>query len=237
MKTVLHLADSRGKADLGWLRANHTFSFSGYYNPEQIHFGVLRVLNDDWVAGGMGFGMHPHDNMEIISIPLSGALRHRDDMGNEGVISAGEVQVMSAGTGVMHSEVNAHASEPATLLQIWVFPFRKSVEPRYDQAAFDFSKENEWVQIVSPMGSDEPGLKIYQEARFYLGRIRQGFEQKYPPKSTRHGMYFFVIEGSLTVNEQTIHTRDGFGVWDTESVFIRANRDSFVLIMDLPMQV
>jgi redox-sensitive bicupin YhaK (pirin superfamily) len=236
MRTVLHQADSRGKADHGWLCANHTFSFAGYYNPERIHFGVLRVLNDDWVAGGMGFGMHSHDNMEIISIPLSGALRHRDDMGNEGVIAAGEVQVMSAGTGVLHSEVNARASEPATLLQIWVFPSRKSVEPRYDQAAFDFSKENEWVQIVSPMGSDEPGLKIYQEARFYLGRIKQGFQEKYMFRSARHGLYVFLIEGSLTVNDQPLHARDGFGVWDTESVFIHVDQDAFVLVMELPMQ-
>jgi hypothetical protein len=237
MKTIVHKADSRGKADHGWLRANHTFSFAGYYNPGRIHFGVLRVLNDDWVAGGMGFGMHPHDNMEIISIPLSGALRHRDNMGNEGVITSGEVQVMSAGTGVLHSEVNAHAAEPATLLQIWLFPSQKSVEPRYDQAAFDFSKENEWIQIVSPVGSDEPGLKIHQDARFYLGRLKRGFEDEYAIKSVRHGMYVFVIEGMLTVNNQPLHTRDGYGIWDTESVSIRADQDAFVLIMDIPMQI
>lgn len=237
MKTVLHQADSRGKADHGWLRANHTFSFAGYYNPERIHFGVLRVLNDDLVAGGMGFGMHPHDNMEIITIPLSGSLRHRDNMGNEGVITAGEVQVMSAGTGVLHSEMNAHLTEPVTLLQIWVFPSKKSVEPRYDQAAFDFSKENEWVQIVSPIGSEEPGLKINQNARFYVGRFKQGFEENYAVKSARHGIYVFVIEGMLTVNDQTLHTRDGYGVWDTDVVSVRSDQDAFMLIMDIPMQI
>ncbi len=237
MKTVLHKADSRGKADHGWLKANHTFSFAGYYNPERIHFGVLRVLNDDWVAGGMGFGMHPHDNMEIITIPLTGALKHRDSMGNEGVITSGEVQVMSAGTGVMHSELNARSAEPVTLLQIWVIPSRKSVQPRYDQAAFDLSNQNEWVQVVSPVDSDEPGLKIHQNARFYLGRLKKGYEGGYEVKSDRNGMYFFVIDGDITIDSQPLNKRDGYGVWDTESVFIKADQDAYVLIMDLPMQV
>lgn len=237
MKTVLHKADSRGKADHGWLKTKHTFSFAGYYNPERIHFGVLRVLNDDWVAGGMGFGMHPHDNMEIITIPLSGALRHRDNMGNEGVIAPGEVQVMSAGTGVMHSEMNAHLSEPVTLLQIWVIPSKKSVRPRYDQASFEFSKPNEWVQVVAPMDTEESGLKIYQNTRFYLGRLKKGYVGEYEVKSERNGVYTFVIDGDITIDSQPLNKRDGYGVWDTESVFIKADTDAYVLIMDLPMQV
>ncbi|MCG9910210.1 MAG: pirin family protein [Flavobacteriales bacterium] len=237
MKTTVHKSETRGHADHGWLKANHTFSFAGYYNPERIHFGVLRVLNDDWVAGGMGFSMHPHDNMEIITIPLSGAIKHKDNMGNTGVITAGEVQVMSAGTGVLHSEMNAHAQEPATLLQIWVMPDKKGVEPRYDQAAYDNTRKNEFVQVIAPMDTDEPGLNIHQRARFYLGKLDAGFEQEFPISDERNGLYIFVIDGEITVDAQTLSRRDGYGVWQTESVYIKAAADSYVLLMDVPMSL
>jgi len=237
MKTVLHKADSRGKADHGWLKANHTFSFAGYFDPERIHFGVLRVLNDDYVSGGMGFGMHPHNNMEIITIPLSGAVEHKDSMGNHGIIESGEVQVMSAGTGVLHSEFNKNKEEALTLLQIWVMPSKPGLEPRYDQAAFDFKFKNEWIQVISPFGSDEPGLKIHQSARFYLGRLDKGFGKEYAIKSEQNGLYVFVIEGEITVDSQKLNTRDGYGVWETDSVYIQADSEARVLLMDLPMQV
>lgn len=237
MKTVLHLADSRSNVDHGWLQARHTFSFAGYYNPERIHFGVLRVLNDDRIAGGMGFGMHPHDNMEIITIPLSGAVEHKDSMGNHGTIRAGEIQVMSAGTGITHSEFNKNADEPLKLLQIWVIPQRRAVTPRYDQAAFDATRRNEFVQVVSPIGREEPGLQVHQNARFYLADLDKGFGDTYQIKSEGNGLYIFVIEGNVTVDSQPLGTRDGYGVWETENVYIQADSDARILLMDLPMTV
>lgn len=235
MKTVFHPADTRGAADHGWLKAKHSFSFANYYNPERIHFGVLRVLNDDQVAGGTGFGMHPHDNMEIITIPLAGAVEHKDSMGNHGQIRAGEVQVMSAGTGILHSEFNKNSDEWLKLLQIWVIPQRRGVTPRYDQAAYDPSRKNELVQVVAPIDTEEPGLKIHQNARFYLGNLDKGFEAEYAIKAEGNGLYIFVIEGEVTVDSQKMSPRDGYGVWDTESVFLKADSDAKVLLMDLPM--
>lgn len=237
MKSVLHLADSRSNVDHGWLKARHTFSFADYYNPERIHFGVLRVLNDDQISGGTGFGMHPHDNMEIITIPLSGAVEHKDSMGNHGIIRAGEVQVMSAGTGVMHSEFNKNSNEDLKLLQIWVIPQRRGVTPRYDQAAYDPARKNEFVQVVSPAGADEPGLQIHQDARFYLANLDKGFGGEYSLKGEGHGLYIFVLEGDITVDSQKLNRRDGYGVWETESVYITADSDAKVLLMDLPMAV
>jgi redox-sensitive bicupin YhaK (pirin superfamily) len=194
MKTVLHKANSRGHADHGWLNAYHSFSFAGYYDPTRVHFGVLRVLNDDTVAGGMGFGMHPHDNMEIITIPLAGKLEHKDSMGNSGVINKGEIQVMSAGTGVHHSEKNKDAQEQVKLLQIWVFPDRKNVEPRYDQKAFDLNAtKNKLVNVVSPMG-DKEGLNINQHAWFHLGKLDKDFNTTYELKDKTNGVYAFVID-------------------------------------------
>jgi len=237
MKTVLHLADSRSNVDHGWLKARHTFSFANYYNPERIHFGVLRVLNDDQIAGGMGFGMHPHDNMEIITIPLSGTIEHKDSMGSHGIIQAGEVQVMSAGTGVTHSEFNHNKDELLKLLQIWVIPQKHAVTPRYDQATYDATKTNEFVQVVSPFDQDEAGLKIHQNARFYLGNLTEGFGAEYNIKAEGNGLYVFVIDGNITVDSQKLSTRDGYGIWDTESVYITADSNAKVLLMDLPMAV
>ena len=235
MKTVLHKADTRGHADHGWLNANHSFSFAGYYDPERIHFGALRVLNDDTVAGGMGFGMHPHDNMEIITIPLSGQLEHKDSMGNSGVISKGEVQVMSAGTGVHHSEKNKNSNEPVKLLQIWVFPEKRNVEPRYDQKAFDLSaSKNKLNTIVSPMGEKE-GLNVHQQAWFSLGKLDKNFSTSYSLHKKENGVYAFVIEGEVTINGENLKRRDGLGITEADKLEIKAESDAELLLMEVPM--
>jgi len=235
MKTVLHKAGSRGHADHGWLNAWHSFSFAGYHDPSRVHFGVLRVLNDDTIAGGMGFGAHPHDNMEIITIPLSGQLEHRDSMGNTGVISKGEVQVMSAGTGIQHSEKNKNASEPLKLLQIWVFPDKRNVTPRYDQKAFDLSaSKNSLLNIVSPMGSPE-GLNIHQNAWFHLGKLDKDFNTTYELKDKNNGVYIFVIDGDVTVNDQKLGRRDAIGISETDKLEIKANSEIEILLIEVPM--
>lgn len=233
MKTVIHKADSRGAADHGWLKAKHTFSFANYYDPSRIHFGVLRVLNDDWVAPTMGFGMHPHDNMEIITIPLEGALRHRDSMGNEGVIEKNEVQVMSAGTGVYHSEHNASSERPVSLLQIWVMPNAKNVEPRYMQKRFDAAdRQNQWQTIVSP---DKSGLWIHQDTWFSLGDFSKENTITYTLNKASNGVYLFVIDGSIEVGGETLSKRDGMGINDVNEVTIKAFSDAQVLLMEVPM--
>jgi hypothetical protein len=234
MKTILHKAETRGHANHGWLNAWHSFSFAGYYNPERVHFGALRVLNDDTIAGGMGFGTHPHDNMEIITIPLAGQLEHRDSMGNTGIISKGEVQVMSAGTGIQHSEKNKNSGEPLKLLQIWVFPDKKNVEPRYDQKAFDLAAaKNSLINIVSPMGSTE-GLNIHQNAWFHLGQLNKGATITYSLKDKQNGVYAFVISGDVTINGEALNTRDGMGINDTDKLEITAGSDAELLLMEVP---
>lgn len=235
MKKILHKADTRGHADHGWLKANHTFSFAGYYDPERIHFGVLRVLNDDHVEGGMGFGMHPHDNMEIITIPLEGELEHKDSMGNTGVISKGEVQVMSAGTGIYHSEYNHNKDKPVKLLQIWVFPESKNVDPRYDQLKYSpDSMHNKLLTIVSPMGNED-GLNIYQQAWFSLGKFDKGFSTTYKIRKPGNGVYAFVIDGEVTMNNEKLNRRDGLGITDIEDLIIQADSDAEILLMELPV--
>jgi redox-sensitive bicupin YhaK (pirin superfamily) len=235
MKTIIHKANTRGHANHGWLDAHHSFSFAGYYDPERIHFGALRVLNDDIVAGGNGFGFHPHDNMEIITIPLAGQLEHRDSMGNTGVISKGEVQVMSAGSGIEHSEKNKNANEIVNLLQIWVFPDTKNVDPRYDQKAFDLdATRNKLVNIVSPMGSPE-GLNIHQHAWFYLGKLDKDTRLTYELKDKNNGVYAFVIEGSLSINDEKLSKRDGMGIKDAEKLSISTETDAELLLMEVPM--
>lgn len=233
MKTIIHKAETRGAADHGWLKAKHTFSFANYYDPSRIHFGVLRVLNDDWVAPTMGFGMHPHDNMEIITIPLEGALRHRDSMGNEGVIEKNEVQVMSAGTGVYHSEHNASSEHPVSLLQIWVMPNAKNVEPRYMQKRFDAAdRQNRWQTIVSP---DKSGLWVHQDTWFSLGDFSKENTTTYTLNKSNNGVYVFVIDGSIEVGGETLSKRDGMGIRDTNEVSIKAISDAQVLLMEVPM--
>lgn len=233
MKTIIHKAETRGAADHGWLKAKHTFSFANYYDPRRIHFGVLRVLNDDWVAPTTGFGLHPHDNMEIITIPLEGALRHRDSMGNEGVIEKNEVQVMSAGTGVYHSEHNASSERPVSLLQIWVMPNAKNVEPRYMQKRFDAAdRQNQWQTIVSP---DKSGLWIHQDTWFSLGDFSKENTITYTLNKASNGVYLFVIDGSIEVGGETLSKRDGMGINDVNEVTIKAFSDAQVLLMEVPM--
>ena len=237
MDSVLHKANSRGFADHGWLKSNHTFSFANYYNPERVHFGVLRVLNDDKVAGGKGFSTHPHDNMEIISIPLSGDLEHKDSMGNTAVIKEGDVQVLSAGTGIFHSEYNKNADAEVQFLQIWLFPNKKQVAPRYDQITIsDILKENELSQILSP-NQDDQGVWVHQNAWFHLGKFTQETTLDYSLKNSENGVYAFVLEGNLQINDQELSTRDGFGVWNTESIHITAKEGSKVLLMEVPMSI
>jgi redox-sensitive bicupin YhaK (pirin superfamily) len=235
MKTILHKAASRGDANHGWLHSRHTFSFANYYNPERMHFGVLRVLNDDIVKGGEGFGMHPHDNMEIISIPLEGDLEHKDNMGNYAIIKHGDVQVMSAGSGVFHSEYNKNKDTDVNFLQIWVLPNKKNVKPRYDQIIIkDIVKENEFYQILSP-NTDDQGVWIYQQAWFHLGNFKKGHEETYHFKKSENGVYIFILEGEADVEGQLLEKRDGYGIWDAVQVHVKAIKDARILLMEVPM--
>ncbi len=237
MKTVIHRANTRGHANHGWLDSHHTFSFAGYYNPDRMNFGVLRVLNDDVVSQGRGFGTHPHDNMEIISIPLEGDLEHKDSMGNTTVIRQGDVQVMSAGTGIYHSEYNKNADQPVKFLQIWVFPNKKDVTPRYDQITLDPDKlHNQLSQVLSPNPEDD-GVWVHQNAWFHMGELEAGFETAYKLKDPANGVYAFVIEGDMTINGQTLHQRDGLGVWDVDELTLKADSGARILLMEVPMQI
>jgi hypothetical protein len=234
--TILHKAASRGDANHGWLHSRHTFSFANYYNAERMHFGVLRVLNDDFVEAGMGFGTHPHDNMEIISIPLEGDLEHKDSMGNIAVIRNGDVQVMSAGTGITHSEYNKNKDKPVKFLQIWVFPNRKNVKPRYDQITLNLAdRRNKLQQILSPNADDE-GVWIYQDAWFHIGKFEKGFSVDYSIKKSGNGVYAFVLNGDVTIDEIALNERDGLGIWNTDKISIKANSlDAEILLMEVPM--
>ena len=235
MKKIYHPADSRGYANHGWLKTHHTFSFANYYNPERMHFGRLRVLNDDEVAGGKGFGTHPHDNMEIITIPLEGDLEHRDSMGNGGIIKYGDVQVMSAGTGITHSEFNANKDRSVKLLQIWVFPNKKQVTPRYDQLHIaNYAVKNQFQQIVSP-NPDDDGVWIHQDAWFSLADLDKGVSKTYNLKKEENGVYLFVIKGKIKVGDQLLESRDGLGTWETNQLTIETHEDSAVLLMEVPM--
>ena len=235
MKTILHTADSRGHANYGWLNTHYTFSFANYHNPNRIHFGALRVLNDDIIEAGMGFGTHPHDNMEIITIPLEGDLEHKDSMGNTAVIHHGEVQVMSAGTGITHSEYNKNNDQKVKLLQIWVFPNKRNVQPRYDQVSIkDIRKDNDLFQILSPV-QDDQGVWIHQEAWFHLGQLKKGWEGKYTLRGDHHGVYVFIIQGNAEVGGQKLAHRDGMGLWETNELEISIIEDTYILLMEVPM--
>jgi redox-sensitive bicupin YhaK (pirin superfamily) len=234
--TVIHKADTRGHADHGWLNAYHSFSFASWYNPERVQFGALRVLNDDTVAAGMGFGTHPHDNMEIITIPLEGDLAHKDSMGNTETIKSGDVQVMSAGTGVKHSEFNPNANDRTKLLQIWVYPNQQNVAPRYQQITLNpEDRKNKLQQILSPNPEDD-GVWIHQDAWFHLGKFEKGVTATYSLKKEGNGVYAFILSGTLTIDGQELETRDGFGIWDTTSLEITATTDTEFLLMEIPMQ-
>lgn len=235
--TVLHKADTRGHADHGWLNAYHSFSFASWYNPDRVQFGTLRVLNDDTVAEGMGFGTHPHDNMEIITIPLEGDLAHKDSMGNTEVIKNGDVQVMSAGTGIQHSEFNPNDNQRTKLLQIWVYPNKKNVEPRYQQITLNpEDRNNKLQQILSP-NADDAGVWIHQDAWFHLGKFDKDVSTTYALKKEGNGVYAFMLSGTITVNGQELTNRDGLGITDFETLEIKAMTDAEFLLMEIPMEM
>jgi redox-sensitive bicupin YhaK (pirin superfamily) len=234
-QSILHQAATRNQSDHGWLKSFHTFSFGMHYNPERVQFGALRVLNDDWVSGGMGFGEHPHDNMEIISIPLEGALQHEDSMGNVAVIESGEIQVMSAGTGIYHKEFNKDKGQPVQFLQIWLFPNQRNVNPRYQQLRYDnLTKPNEFTQILSPDKEDD-GIWIYQDAWFSLGKFDKNTKTTYQFKNKADGVYVFVLKGVAKIGEQELSERDGYGVWDADHIDIETEADTQILLMEVPM--
>ena len=235
MKTIYHAADSRGDANHGWLKSKHTFSFANYHNPDRMGFGALRVINDDFVIGGQGFGKHSHRDMEIISIPLSGKLGHGDNIGNNGIIETGEIQVMSAGTGITHSEMNADDHEAVSFLQIWVIPNKMNAEPRYQQIRMDeLMKPNAFNQILSP-NSDDAGVWIHQDAWFSMGDFDKGVTEIYQLKNPNNGVYIFVISGKVVVNGNTLSTRDGLGVWDTKNFTMDVLDGAKVLLMEVPI--
>jgi len=235
MKTIYHKSDTRGHTDFGWLNSYHSFSFGNYYDAQRINFGTLRVLNDDTVAKGRGFGTHPHKNMEIISIPLEGDLKHMDDMGNSTVIKAGDIQVMSAGTGISHSEYNKSQENEVKFLQIWVIPNEQNVTPRYDQISIaDVKTKNSLYQILSP-NQDDSGVWIHQNAWFHLANYDNGITDSYTLKNERNGVYVFVLDGEVEVAGQKLNSRDGLGLWETKEVQFKANSNVDILVMEIPM--
>jgi redox-sensitive bicupin YhaK (pirin superfamily) len=236
LNSVLHKSETRGDANHGWLHSRHTFSFANYYDPDRVHFGMLRVLNDDIVEAGMGFGTHPHDNMEIISIPLEGDLEHKDSMGNISVIRHGDVQVMSAGSGITHSEYNKNKDKPVKFLQIWVFPNRNNVKPRYDQITLKITDRlNRFQQILSPDPDDE-GVWIYQNAWFHIGKFEEGYSTDYQLKAKGNGIYAFILSGDVMIGDQELNKRDGFGIWDVDKLTVKAITDAEFLLMEVPMK-
>ena len=235
MKKVIHLAETRGFADMGWLKTHHTFSFANYYNPERVRFGLLRVLNDDWIEPGKGFGSHAHDNMEIITIPLIGSISHKDSLGNEFVIKSGEIQRMSAGTGIVHSEFS-DKNEISNLLQIWVFPKIRDITPRYGQKTFEIGGRKDRFQlIISPDGRDG-SIDVNQDAFFSLSNLANGKSLDYQVKIKGNGLYLFVISGSIEVMDETLNSRDGMGISEVSEISIKAKKDSEILVMEIPFK-
>lgn len=233
MKTIIHKSDSRGHFDHGWLKTRHSFSFGGYYSPEKIHFGALRVINDDIIAGGTGFDMHPHDNMEIITIPLEGALKHKDSMGHMQVISKGEIQVMSAGSGIYHAEFNNSKELDAKILQIWIFPDNKELEPRYDQIKYDL-EENKLNLLVGPQKGNAKTW-INQNAYLSMGKMQKGSSHNYKLNDNNNGIYMFLISGSISIGDIFLDSRDAIGILETESVSFKVENDSEILIIEVPI--
>ncbi len=233
---TLHRADTRGKASFDWLTTYHTFSFADYHNPERIRFGALRVLNDDTIAPGGGFGMHPHRDMEIITILLQGALRHEDSEGNKAVIRASEVQVMSAGTGVHHSEVNASATEAVSLFQIWILPKKLGIAPRYDQKSFAVGgRQGRFETVVSPLGESIPGVQINQDAYLALADLKAGESATYEARRADHGLYLVVIEGNASTLDENLERRDALGITGIKKLTMKANAPSSLLVIEVPM--
>jgi len=236
MKKIIHRAEDRGYADHGWLKAHHSFSFAQFHDPSKVHFGELRVLNDDQIAPGRGFGKHPHDNMEIVTIPLSGAIKHGDSMGNEGIIKAGDVQIMSAGKGIVHSEFNASETESLNLFQVWVFPKVRNIEPRYDQKTFLAEDRKEKFQLlVSPDKKDEGSMWVNQDVWFNLGDFAAGKQITYASKLKTNGIYLMVVNGEVEVAGETLKKRDAIGLWDVDQADIKINSDAELLVIDVPM--
>lgn len=237
MKTIVYKANSRGIADHGWLKSAHTFSFASYHNPARMHFGALRVLNDDYVAAANGFGKHGHDNMEIISIPLEGSLKHQDSMGNDGIIRPGEIQVMSAGTGIQHSEFNASDDEAVKFLQIWLFPNKRDVTPRYDQQTIDpLASINKFQQILSP-NADDAGVWIHQDAWFHMADMEMDLTLTYELKNPNNGVFVFVLEGELLVGDEALDRRDAIGLWESSHIDMTAKTSARVLLMEVPIEI
>jgi hypothetical protein len=236
MKTVVHKAKGRGHANHGWLNSWHSFSFASYHNPARMNFGALRVLNDDTVAAGQGFGTHPHKNMEIISIPLEGDLKHMDSMGNVAVIREGDIQVLSAGTGISHSEYNRNQDQEVKFLQIWIIPKEKDVSPRYDQTSIrELAIKNEFYQILSP-DADDQGVWIHQDAWFHMGELERGQKTTYRLKKEANGLYLFVLQGQVFVNGHILDQRDALEIWETSELEVTSNGESKVLLMEVPME-
>jgi redox-sensitive bicupin YhaK (pirin superfamily) len=236
MKTILHKANTRGHANHGWLDSYHTFSFANYFDPAREHFGVLRVLNDDVVQGGNGFGAHPHSNMEIVSIPLSGELEHKDNTGRHEIIRTHDVQIMSAGSGITHSEFNASKTDAVNFLQIWVFPKIKNIQPKYAQKTFNpEDRKNQLQTVVAP--DDANAIAINQDAWFSLGTLGKGFATDYAIKKNTNGVYAFVINGDVTINDQKLNKRDGLGIWETDKLSITADSDAEILLIEVPIQL
>ena len=234
MKTILHSADRRGHVSFGWLDSHHSFSFGNYYDPEKVHFGMLRVLNDDIITGGSGFGTHPHDNMEIVSIPLKGAIEHKDSTGIHAVINENDVQIMSAGTGIKHSEYNHYKDKTTNFLQIWIIPKKRNIEPRYDQKTFDpKDRLDKFQTVVAP--DDANAVWINQDAWFSLGKFQSDFSTSYSLKKPTNGVYAFVIDGNVTINGQSLFKRDAIGIWDIDKIDIKANTNAEILLIEVPM--
>ncbi|MEO6167112.1 MAG: pirin family protein [Chitinophagales bacterium] len=234
---ILHKADTRGHANHGWLDSHHSFSFAGYHDPERVHFGALRVLNDDIVTGGMGFGKHPHDNMEIVSIPLRGALEHKDTTGRQAIIKTGDVQIMSAGSGISHAEYNASKTDDVNFLQVWVFPQLRNIPPRYEQKTFEEEgRENKWQVIVSPE-NESSALWINQDAWFVLGDWKKETETTYALHKKEHGVFVFILEGDVTVNGQSMKTRDGLGISNSTEIILNTESNSKILLIEVPMNI
>lgn len=237
MKTIIHRAENRGHANHGWLNAKHSFSFAHWYDPNKVHFGALRVLNDDEVAPAMGFGKHPHDNMEIITLVQEGSLEHKDSMGNGSVMRPNDVQVMSAGTGVFHSEMNPDKNEKVKLFQIWVFPDKSNVAPRYDQRTYaPEGRKNQWQEIIKPDTQQEgEAIFIHQQAWFNLADLDAGTELTYTNKKDGNGAYVLVIDGDVTIANESLKRRDAIGITEYDTFKITASSNARVLVMDVPM--
>jgi quercetin 2,3-dioxygenase len=235
-KKIIHKADSRGHFDYGWLKTYHTFSFSNYYDPERVNFGMLRVLNDDSIEGGQGFGTHPHSDMEIVTVPLEGALAHKDSTGSEGVIYPDEVQIMSAGTGILHSEFNHLSDGDSKLLQLWIFPDKKGHEPRYDQKFFESDERKNKLQFIVTPEKKDGNLWLNQNAYLSLADLEKGKSFNYKIHTKGNGAYLFMIDGKISVNGETLSKRDGMGIWEVDSFAITAKDDSRILLIEIPME-